>query len=87
MASDRFVVYIISRKWSECTLQSWVGRLLTATDVLTTGWSSFSWLVSVKTSVPVNNSASKDYTHLYDGSYTTYLYEMTPRLKPFRMLL
>ena len=36
---------------------------------------------------PVNNSASKDYTHLYDGSYTTYLYEMTPRLKPFRMLL
>ena len=75
MASDSFIVYIISRKWSECTLQSWVGLLLTVTDVLTTGWSSFSWLVIVKTSVPVNNSPTKDYTHLYDGSYTTYLYE------------
>ena len=69
MASDSFIVYIISRKWSEWTLQSWVGLLLTVTDVLTTGWSSFSWLVIV------NNSPNKDYTHLYDGSYTTYLYE------------
>ena len=30
----------------ECTLQSWVGLLLTATNVLTTRWSSFSWALS-----------------------------------------
>ena len=80
LTSDRFVVYIISRKWSECTLQSWVGLLLTATDALTTGWSTFSWLVIVNQSL--STSPNKDYTHLYDWPYTTYLYKMTPRLKP-----
>ena len=45
------------------------------------------FMIIFKTSVPINNSPNKDYTHLCDGSYTTYLYEMTPRLKPFRILL
>ena len=75
MASDRFVVYIISRKWSECALQSWVGLLLTATDVLTQrgdhhhfhDW-LFSKHQSLSTTVPL-------------------IWNDSSRLKPFRIIL
>ena len=88
MASDSFVVYNISRKWK--WFAGWMyiavlSRTVVDSDwrVDTSGWSSFSWLVIVKTSVPVNNSANKGYTHQCDESYTTYIYEMTPTHKLF----
>ena len=89
IASDSFVVYNISRKWK--WLAGWMYIAVLSRTVVdsewhfdTTGWSSsLSWLLP-KHQSPVNNSPNKDYSC---NIYTIYLYEMTPRLEPLRIII
>ena len=80
MASDSFVAYNISAKWNMICLVNVLSRTVGDSDWRFVNRVIIIFMVTVKTSVPLN-SPNKKYAHDH------LLSQMNPRLKPFRKII